>query len=84
MTAQQPPGGDLHDRAADLIEAYSLDALEPEERAIVDARGRSRASSPSSSARRRRAGTSRVDARGRRPAPHAAAEARIREACSAT
>lgn len=37
MTSQRPPNGDLHDRAADLIEAYSLDALEPEERAIVNA-----------------------------------------------
>ena len=36
MTEQRPPG-DLHDRTGELIEAYSLDALEPEEAAIVNA-----------------------------------------------
>ena len=37
MTEQRPPGGDLHERAAELIEAYSLDALDPDDAALVSA-----------------------------------------------
>ena len=37
MTDQHPPDANLHDRAANLIEAYSLDALEPDEAGIVAA-----------------------------------------------